>query len=92
VNLYNPPRGRIRWLLVSWVFSSFVLGYALFQSPGGRLVWHLIARDRPEEHPWVKPAEAEHIRSGMPPQAPPAGGATLPWRVILSSRDVWRSR
>ena len=22
------------------------------------LVWYLIARDRPEEHPWVKPAEA----------------------------------
>ena len=72
VSLYNPLRGRIRWLLVGWmftisaiayldrvnisiagssiqkefgldniqlgwVFSSFVLGYALFQAPGGRL-------------------------------------------------------
>jgi ACS family glucarate transporter-like MFS transporter len=240
VNLDNPPRGRIRWVLVGWmfaisaiayldrvnisiagsfiqkefgldniqlgwVFSSFVLGYALFQAPGGRLadrfgprkilaiatvwwavftalvatvpagipgllavllaarfllgvgeamvfpasnrlvagwipsqerglanglifagvgagagvtpplitlillhygwrwsfwicaviglaaglVWYLIARDRPEEHPWVKPAEAEHIRSGMPTQAPLAGGAALPWCVILGSRDVW---
>src|SRR5664279_5728747 len=72
MTLTNPPRGRIRWMLVGWmfaisaiayldrvnmsiagssiqkefgldnirlgwVFSSFVLGYALFQAPGGRL-------------------------------------------------------
>ena len=72
MSLNNPPRGRIRWVLVGWmfaisaiayldrvnisiagssiqkefgldnirlgwVFSSFVLGYALFQAPGGRL-------------------------------------------------------
>jgi len=240
VSLYSPPRGRIRWLLVGWmfaisaiayldrvnisiagsfiqkefgldniqlgwVFSSFVLGYALFQAPGGRLadrfgprkilaiatvwwavftalfamvpagipgllavllaarfflgvgeamvfpatnrlvagwipsqerglanglifagvgagagvtpllitfillhygwrwsfwicaviglaaglVWYLIARDRPEEHPWIKPAEAEHIRSGMPKQAALDSGEALPWRIILGSRDVW---
>jgi ACS family glucarate transporter-like MFS transporter len=240
VSLYSPPRGRIRWLLVGWifvigaiayldrvnisiagssiqkefgldniqlgwVFSSFVLGYALFQAPGGRLadrfgprkilaiatvwwavftslfamvpagipgllaillatrfflgvgeamvfpasnrlvaswipsqerglanglifagvgagagvtpplitfvllnygwrwsfwicaviglgaglVWYLIARDRPEDHPWVEPAEAEHIRSGMPKQPALDSGEALPWRVILGSRDVW---
>jgi len=72
VRIDKPRRGRIRWLLVGWmfaisavayldrvnisiggsfiqkefgldnirlgwVFSSFVLGYALFQAPGGRL-------------------------------------------------------
>jgi MFS transporter, ACS family, glucarate transporter len=240
MSLNNPPRGRIRWLLVGWmfaisaiayldrvnisiagssirqefhldniqlgwVFSSFVLGYALFQAPGGRLadrfgprkilaiatvwwavftalvaivpagipgvlavlltarfllgvgeamvfpasnrlvagwipsqerglanglifagvgagagitpplitfillhygwrwsfwicaviglaaglVWYLVARDRPEDHPWVKPAEAEHIRSGMPKQAALDRGEALPWRVILGSKDVW---
>jgi MFS transporter, ACS family, glucarate transporter len=53
------------------------------------LVWYLIARDRPEEHPWVKPAEAEYIRHGMPKATTPDRGEALPWRVILGSRDLW---
>ena len=53
------------------------------------LVWYLIARDRPEEHPWVKPPEAEYIRSGTPKPDPLADGTALPWGVIFSSRNVW---
>jgi len=52
------------------------------------LVWYRIARDRPEEHPWVKPAELDHIRSGLPKQATQTR-ETVPWRVILGSRSVW---
>lgn len=69
------------WRASFWICA--VIGLA------AGLGWYLIARDRPEEHPWVKPAEAEHIRSGLPKQASRAGGAGLPWSVILGSRNVW---
>jgi MFS transporter, ACS family, glucarate transporter len=53
------------------------------------LVWYVIARDRPEEHPWVGPAEAEYIQSGMPAQAVLENREALPWGVILGSRSMW---
>ena len=52
------------------------------------LVWYLVARDRPEQHAWMTPPEAEHIRTGLPQQ--PAGASTkaLPWGTILGSKEV----
>jgi ACS family glucarate transporter-like MFS transporter len=52
------------------------------------LVWYMVARDRPEQHPWMTPPEAEHIRSGLPLH--PAGASTkaLPWGTILGSKEV----
>jgi ACS family glucarate transporter-like MFS transporter len=49
------------------------------------LIWFLIARDRPGDHPWVGPAEAAHIRAGLPKKTAPAA---MPWRSILGSHDV----
>jgi MFS transporter, ACS family, glucarate transporter len=69
------------WRASFWICA--VIGLA------AGLGWYLIARDRPEDHPWVKPAEIEHIRSGLPKQAPQTDGAGLPWGVILGSRNVW---
>ena len=34
---------------------------------GGGVVWFLIARDKPEQHPSVTPEEAAIIREGLPP-------------------------
>jgi ACS family glucarate transporter-like MFS transporter len=52
------------------------------------LVWYLVARDRPEQHSWMTPREAEHIRSGLPQH--PAGASTkaVPWKTILGSKEV----
>jgi len=82
----TPPLITFILLHYGWRWSFWICAVI---GLGAGLVWYLIARDRPEEHPWVKPAEAEHIRSGMLKQAAPDGGETLPWRVILGSRDVW---
>jgi len=49
-------------------------------------VWFLLARDRPEEHPWVKPRELEFIRAGLPDSGRTVKGV-LPWKTILSSKD-----
>ena len=65
------------------------------------LVWFLIARDKPEDHPSVYPAELRHIQSGRtlsttqllpvsttsPPQVNPV--KSLPWSTILQSKNVW---
>jgi ACS family glucarate transporter-like MFS transporter len=70
--------GGWRWSF--WVCA--VLGLA------AGLVWYLVARDRPEQHAWMTPQEAEHIRTGLPHQ--PAGASTkaLPWGTILGSKEV----
>jgi ACS family glucarate transporter-like MFS transporter len=82
----TPPLITFILLHYGWRWSFWIC--ALIGLAAG-LVWYLIARDRPEEHPWVTPAEAEYIRSGMPKQAALDSGEALPWRVILGSRDVW---
>lgn len=62
------------------------------------LLWYLLARDTPEEHPLVSPAELAHIR-GAPNQnvASTAPVATdrfqttgkVSWSIIVSSKEVW---
>jgi ACS family glucarate transporter-like MFS transporter len=51
-------------------------------------VWFFVARDRPGDHPWVEPAEAAHIRAGLPEAPTGAQAKALPWRTILGSKDV----
>jgi ACS family glucarate transporter-like MFS transporter len=80
-----PP--LIAYLLLNggWRWSFWVCA-AIGLAAG--LVWYLVARDRPEQHSWMTPREADHIRSGLPRQ--PAGVSTkaLPWSTILGSKEV----
>jgi ACS family glucarate transporter-like MFS transporter len=69
------------WRSSFW-FSS-ILGLA------GGAVWFLLARDRPEQHPWIDSREVTHIASGLPDPLQKAGPRqALSWRTILKSRDV----
>jgi ACS family glucarate transporter-like MFS transporter len=82
----TPPLITLVLLHYGWRWSFWtcaVIGLA------AGLVWYLIARDRPEEHPWVRPPQAGYIRAGMPKQAPADSGEALPWSIILGSRNVW---
>src|SRR6202047_1959809 len=79
--------------------SSFWMSAIIGLAAG--LVWLLIARDKPEDHPSVSPAELFHIQSGrtlsssqsLPPLAIPSLQAdtvkSLPWSTILKSKNVW---
>jgi MFS transporter, ACS family, glucarate transporter len=53
------------------------------------LVWFLTARDTPEQDHSVSASELQHIQNGrtVPPSETTA--TTLPWSVILKSKEVW---
>jgi MFS transporter, ACS family, glucarate transporter len=65
------------------------------------IVWYVAARDTPEQHPKVSPSELQHIERGLTTSgaaaagpAPTKAGAdakpdSLPWPVILRSKEVW---
>jgi len=66
------------WRLSFWV--SALLGLV------AGAVWFWLARDNPEEHPWVSAREMAAIRSGLPDSGIEAKGM-LPWGRILASKD-----
>jgi MFS transporter, ACS family, glucarate transporter len=53
------------------------------------VVWFLVARDTPQEHHSVSPSELQFIQSGLTVHTPNANAPSLPWRVILKSKEVW---
>src|SRR3984893_16109364 len=74
--------------------SSFWMSALIGLAAG--LVWFLIARDKPEDHPSVSPAELHFIQSGRTlssSESPPAttinAAKRLPWSTILRSKNVW---
>jgi len=80
-----------------WSFwASAVMGLAV------GAIWYLFARNTPEEHPKISPAELKFIQAGrtVRPSAysrtaeesnhrSVAAGDRIPWMNILSSKNVW---
>jgi ACS family glucarate transporter-like MFS transporter len=82
----TPPLITYVLLNYGWRWSFWIC--ALIGLAAGA-AWFLIARDRPEEHPWVRPEELAHIRAGLPPQRPGGGSRpAVPWGRIFSSKEV----
>lgn len=52
-------------------------------------LWFLIARDEPEDHPWVSPEELSYISAGLPHARISVESQALPWRTMLGSQNVW---
>src|SRR5260370_31860753 len=82
-----------------WRWSFWIS--AIIGSAAGA-IWYFIARDTPEEHPRVSPAELQHIQAGrtVGPAAHPisahesargmaASDDRILWSTILSSKNVW---
>jgi ACS family glucarate transporter-like MFS transporter len=51
------------------------------------VMWMLLARNKPEEHPWIDTAEMEKIRSGLPAKSKDLD-VQIPWRTILGSGNI----
>ncbi len=82
----TPP--LITYVLIHYGWrSSFWVSAVIGLAAGA--VWLFLARDRPEQHPWISQDETVHIRSGLPvPQRGAAAAKPLPWRQILKSKDL----
>jgi ACS family glucarate transporter-like MFS transporter len=52
------------------------------------IVWMVIVRDTPEEHPWVTPGEVAYIKAGALRPGGTARAAALPWRAIIANPQV----
>lgn len=80
--------------MLSWLISHHGWRSAFwFSATVGFLVgivWWLIARDTPEEHPAVRSAELREIQKGLDPQATGRGSEkpAIRWRAIFHRRDL----
>jgi ACS family glucarate transporter-like MFS transporter len=79
----TPPLITYVLLHYGWRWSFWIS--ALIGLAAG-LVWYLLARDSPAEHPWASEEESRHIAAGL--AEPAAKAEALPWGVIFGSRDV----
>lgn len=54
--------------------------------------WYWLARDRPEQHPWVNNAELRYITQASEESRPAHGpsGEPVPWRALVGNKDLWR--
>ena len=67
--------------------ASFWMSAAIGLAAGA--VWFIVARDTPEEHPWVTASELERIKAGLTFKKDDGSeGEPLPWGRILRSREV----
>ena len=56
------------------------------------VVWYRLARDRPEQHPWLNPTELRHITQVTPDETThhhhTATGPN-PWPALLHNKSLW---
>ena len=81
----SPP--LITWVMVHYGWrSSFYICAAIGLAAGA--VWYLIARDKPEQHPWVEPHELAEIEAGLTVKPAESESSLVPWSKIVGSRSV----
>jgi MFS transporter, ACS family, glucarate transporter len=80
----TPPLITYIILHYGWRWSFWVS--ALIGLAAG-LIWFLVARNKPEEHPWVHSEESAFIRAGLPSGVQEK--RPIAWSRIFSSKDVW---
>jgi len=68
------------WHWTFWI--SALIGLVI----GG--VWFFIARDEPEQHPWVTAEEVRTIEAGLPVAATTTNAPALRWTQLARSRSV----
>ncbi len=65
-----------------------LLIYGLAGIVVGLLFW-LLARNWPRQHPWANEAEVRLIEQGQSKVAQDAGTDAIPWRELATSRNQW---
>ena len=71
------------WRSVFYIFGAVGIFWAI--------AWYWLDRDLPADHPSVNAAELAYIQDEMAPtsQTPAAVEKTVPWKLILTSKNMW---
>jgi ACS family glucarate transporter-like MFS transporter len=88
----TPP--LLAWIIKNQGWRSAFWFSAIVGLIAGAIWWYA-ARDTPEEHPAVSPAELRHIRDGLtfgstsaPSRSSDAASTGISWRAIFHRRDL----
>ena len=82
----TPP--LITYILVHWGWRWAFYASARVGLAAGA-IWYLLARDTPQEHPWIGQRELAHIEAGLPAAGQDADGrGAPPWKRIVSNKNV----
>jgi ACS family glucarate transporter-like MFS transporter len=88
----TPP--LLAWIIKNQGWRSAFWFSAIIGLIAGAIWWYA-ARDTPEEHPAVSPAELRHIRDGLtfgsnpaPSRSSEPASSSISWRAIFHRRDL----
>jgi ACS family glucarate transporter-like MFS transporter len=75
-------------LTLGWRAAFYLAGAA---GIGLAMVWYWLARDRPEQHPWLNHTELRYITQGAEePTLPRSDTArSNPWPALLRNKSLW---
>ena len=82
---FTPPLITYIMLRHGWRVS-FAVCAAIGLAVG--FIWYLIARNTPEEHPYVSAAELSKIKAGLPATSSTEKTSLVSWDHMLQSREV----
>jgi ACS family glucarate transporter-like MFS transporter len=82
---FTPPIIRTVMVHFGWRASFGVCALLGLLAGAG---WYWMARDHPDQHPWLNDAERKLIHQGIP-QSDPINAPKFSWGDMLGSRDVW---
>lgn len=77
----------VTWLMTNYGWRSAFWVSALLGVVAG-LIWLMVARDSPAEHPWVSKKEAQHIASGLT-KASVTHDSRMTFGAIVSNPTIW---
>jgi ACS family glucarate transporter-like MFS transporter len=80
-----PPIVRYVMVHLGWRASFWGCGVLGLAAAAG---WYWMARDHPDQHPWLNDAEREWIHQGLP-QRDSLDAPKISWGAMLGSKDVW---
>jgi ACS family glucarate transporter-like MFS transporter len=84
----TPPLIVAIMLTLGWRAAFYLAGAA---GIGLAVVWYWLARDRPEQHPWLNHTELRYITQGTEESvlAYSDTARSNPWPVLLRSKSLW---
>lgn len=84
----TPP--LLAWIIANYGWRMSFWLSAIVGTLAG-VVWYLIARDRPQDHPLISSAELQQIEKGIDAADVQKSGTSskVPWRAIFRSRTLY---